>query len=148
MRIEILNCIIIFTTFFLSNNMSAQKDTLPKKWTFDFQFDQKKSFVNNKEYDNQPISIQGIALGWKYKDKFTVGIGGYFSLFQNAKIQTLQWTPLLESKAPNAQMFIKDKSKVYLAQSSTKLFYFTPRFEYMLYKSKWLDIDIPFEIGV
>ncbi len=128
--------------------MFAQQDSLPKKWRFGFQFDQKKSFINNKVYDNQPISTHGIAIGWKYKNRFTFGVGGYFSLFQNAKIQTIPWTPLIESNAPNAEMFIKDKTKVYLAQSNTKLFYFTPRFEYKFYKSKWLDISIPIEIGV
>lgn len=94
-----------------------------KKIAFDFQFDNRNSFIRNKA-----ISIQGINIGLNFASGVRWGIGGYrvirpfqtYSSIDNQKITT------------NREL---------------DLFYVTPNFQYSFIDKKWIDVSVLLEIG-
>ena len=129
-------------------NDSSHKEMVEKKWEFDFQLDQRTSFLNGKQYSGNPVSINGLTIGWTFKNRFRIGFGGYLIKAQANKAFFIKYNPKIESFAPSATILGKGNSKSYLVQSKTQMYYFTPSFEYIFYSSKWLDLSIPIEIGV
>jgi hypothetical protein len=121
---------------------------IEKKWIFDFQIDQRTSFLNAKQYSSNPISIKGFTMGWTYKDRLRIGWGGYFVNAQASKAYFIKYSPVIEQNSPNAKILNgPNNTKSYLVQNSTQMYYITPSFEFVYFKSKWLDMSIPFEIG-
>jgi len=94
-----------------------------KKIAFDFQFDNRNSFIRNKA-----ISIQGINIGLNFSSGVRWGIGGYrvirpfqtYSSIDNQKITT------------NREL---------------DLYYVTPNFQYNFIEKKWIEVSVLLEIG-
>lgn len=145
--------------FFISVGKGAAQDTAPsdsaakneveKRWGFDFRLDQRTSFINDQNYNGSPVTINGITMGWTYKHRFRIGWGGYFVNTQRNKAYFINYTPQIASLAPNATPLpSKTNPKTYLVQNKVQMYYITPSFEFIYFKSKWLDLSVPLEIGV
>ncbi len=140
----------------LKNYDSLVKKNIPepaipqKKWNFDLQLDQRTSYYNSttSEFSSSAVSIIGLSLGWTHKGRFRIGAGGYFSNVGGKKTILYKYNPIIQQQAPNAQIYTLSQGKVYLVNYNMQLYYITPSFEYAYYKSKWLDLSIPLEIGV
>jgi hypothetical protein len=130
------------------NDSSLITKKVEKKWQFDFQLDQRTSFLNAKQYSGNPITINGVTMGGTYKDKFRFGLGGYLVKAQGNKAYFIKYNTAIENLAPNAKILGTGNNKSYLVQNKTQLYYVTPSFEYIFYHSKWLDLSIPLEIGI
>ncbi|MFN8356470.1 MAG: hypothetical protein U0Y10_18590 [Spirosomataceae bacterium] len=104
------------------------KDSTHKK-IFDFTIDRRKSIVNQ---ESVAIDINGLNVGWtRYKGRIRLGIGGYFIFDKNPKATQIRY-----------------QNKNTLVQRKTNIYYLTPNISYKFYRSKWLDLAIPFELGL
>jgi hypothetical protein len=146
---------ILFSSFFVSINAQQVilSDTItstlnPKNWIFDFQLDQRTSFIEAEQYSGAPIRVNGFTLGWTHKRRYRIGVGAYFIRNLGSKAYFLKYSPLLEKATPNAKIIGTGNNKFYLVQNKVQLFYITPSFEYIFYRSKWIDLSIPLELGI
>jgi hypothetical protein len=131
-----------------SQNDSNANKSVEKKWEFDFQLDQRTSFLEAKQYSGSPIRVFGFTFGWTYQHRWRVGLGAYFIRNLDGKAYLLKHSPQIESAAPNARILGTGPNRFYLAQNSLQMYYITPSLEYIFYKSKWLDLSLPFEVGI
>lgn len=94
-----------------------------KKISFDFQFDNRNSFIQNKA-----ISIQGINIGLNFASGVRWGIGGYRVI-----------RPFQTYKSVDAQKITTYKE--------LDLYYITPNFQYTFIDKKWIQSSVNLEIG-
>jgi hypothetical protein len=132
----------------VAQNDSISNKLIEKKWAFDFQLDQRTSFLEAKQYSGSPIRVFGFTFGWTYKHRWRLGLGAYFIRNLGSKAYFLKHSPKIESAAPNAKILGSGANRFYLVQNNLQMFYFTPSLEYIFYKSKWLDLSLPLEIGI
>lgn len=95
----------------------------PKKIAFDFQFDNRNSFIRNKA-----ISIQGINIGLNFASGVRWGIGGYRVI-----------RPFQTYRSIDNQKITTDRE--------LDLYYITPNFQYTFINKKWIDVSVNLEIG-
>ncbi len=145
----------LFSCFFISTHaqQTIVSDTTTsileqKKWIFDFQLDQRTSFLEAKQYSGSPIRVNGFTFGWTKNRRVRIGVGAYFIRNLIGKAFFLNHNPQLEKFAPNANILTIRNEKFYLAQNKIQLFYITPSFEYIFFRSKWIDLSLPLEIGI
>ncbi len=131
--------------FFLCYKCLAQQDSLltvlndhlhldslhlyvPKRVAFDFQFDNRTSFIQN-----MPISIQGFNPGVVINQKFRWGLGLY-------------WV-----KAPYQTFRSSKKSSVSSTEVATNrelnMYFTTPSFRYIFLNAKWVQASVDLAVG-
>lgn len=94
-----------------------------KKISFDFQFDNRNSFIRNKA-----ISIQGINIGLNFASGVRWGIGGYRVI-----------RPFQTYSSVDNQKITTDRE--------LDLYYITPNFQYTFINRKWIQTSVNLEIG-
>lgn len=139
--------------FAQNDSVSGKKtiiDSLPvkkvKKWHFDFILDQRTSFLETKHYVDKSTNIIGVSLGWS-KKRIRLGFGVYFLNAQSGAYY-IKAIPDYITLAPKANIVNVNGTDAFLVKSSIQMYYITPSFEFAFYKSKWIDLSIPLEVGV
>jgi hypothetical protein len=96
----------------------------PKKVTFDFQFDNRNSFIKNAA-----ISIKGINLGFNFISGVRWGIGFYKVI-----------RPFQTFRSVDKQNIVTNRE--------LDLYYVTPNFQYTFIDNKWIQTSVNLEIGI
>lgn len=147
----------LFISSFLGNICIAQTpaDSLPKekpekKWVFDSQLDQRNSIIPTSQKVASSISLPiiGYNLGWVRKERIRLGVGGYYAKSQESKAFALKYGPDYANIFPKSSLFYRNKEVEFLVQKAVQMYYVTANFEWIFFKSKWIDLSIPIEAGV
>lgn len=111
-----------------------------KNLRFQFQLDFRNSFIGK---NTAPVDVYGVNIGLKHKEKFRYGIGFYF-IDQTTKRQ-------LGFSDDGKQIKLKDGEYIstpsYLGNRNLFLYYGTVNFTYTLINNKYINLDIPIEVG-
>ena len=102
-----------------------------KKRAFDLQLDKRNTFLKNKDQVLQ-VDVNGLNAGFTFNSRYRIGLGAYLISDAIAKPYVTR----------NVQY------KKVLVQKAIQLYYVTPNFSYIFYRSQWLDLAIPLEIGI
>jgi hypothetical protein len=141
--------LLLIATNFVINIAFPQADSLKtnkkRKLNFEIQLDQRNSFLGDASF---PVNINGLNVGWNHHQKYRIGFGIYLILATRPDAYLVDANAKLREAVPNATVLTKNGSRVFLVESENKIYYFTPSFQYKIYNSKWLEIDIPLEVGV
>lgn len=114
-------------SFRLSSQQNLHGDSAriykQKKLTFDFQFDNRNSFIRNNA-----VNIQGLNMGFNFASGIRWGIGAYkiikpFQLYRNVDQQQVTTNRELD------------------------LTYVTPNFQYTFFDRKWIQASVILEVG-
>lgn len=129
----------------------ATCDTIPtlsaKRWVFDSQIDQRNSFIPAGK-SNSSLPIFGYTLGWTRWGRLRLGGGAYYASSNAGHGYLVKVTPDLQTLTPSSVVVNVHSNNYYLVQKKTQMIYITPSVEWIFFKSKWLDLSIPLEIGV
>jgi len=131
----------------------SQSDSLPKEktkntWKYDSQIDQRNSFITGPNNSNANLPIIGYTVGWIRNNRFRIGVGGYYAKSQGSKAYFIKYSPIVQNHSPNAVILYGKNGMSYLIQKNIQMFYITPSFEWIFFRSKWLELSIPVEVGV
>jgi hypothetical protein len=111
----------------LSSQEKLQDDSIKiykeKHVAFDFQFDNRNSFIKNNA-----VNIQGINIGLDYASGVRWGIGAY---------RIIQ---------PSRRYLMVDKQKV-ATNRELDLYFVTPNFQYTFFRRKWIETSVVLEVG-
>jgi len=150
-----INVFIWSILLFLRSGMAQPAEVKPDSslWTFDFQYDQRRAVFMNKNILSSKISspIHGLVGEFTYKKHWRIGLGFYLSTLNNSN-SFLITEPFFVNKirevVPRAAEIKSNNNNAYLVNSSNTILYFTPCVEYIFFRSKWLDLGLPVEIGL
>ncbi|MES2733498.1 MAG: hypothetical protein V4714_17270 [Bacteroidota bacterium] len=96
------------------------------KLGFSLILDNRDSFVKNS-----PVKIHGINVGVKYRKRYRIGLGAY-TLRRNYQEHTY--------------VSVQDHRDTLFPLLN--LYFITPNFAYTVYNTRWVELSVPFEVGV
>lgn len=111
-----------------------------KKTRFQFQLDFRDSFIGK---NISPVKVFGINIGLKLKEKYRFGIGFYF-IDQLSNIEQ-GFDSLGKQIRLKKGEFVANPT--YFANRNLFLYYGTVNFTYTLISNKFINLDVPIEIG-
>ncbi|MBC7426957.1 MAG: hypothetical protein H7321_10530 [Bacteroidia bacterium] len=120
---------------------------------FFLQIDRRRTAFNDQKVPqfNIPILMNGLATGI-IRDRFKMGVGFYFVRVNALKaefITDVNYINNVKADYPDAHLITNPNNEpAYLVLPRLRLFYFTPSFEYTFYKSKYINLNIPIEVGM
>ncbi len=138
-------------TFFSFPNRLYASDSIPMK--FSIGLDQRKAMISNNSLLGNSIlsAINGVTVAVNYKSRLKFGLGVYISTTESENafmITNPSYVATIHQNTPLATMINSENGKGYLVNSSLRMRYVTAMVEYEFFQSKWLDLSIPFEVGV
>ena len=130
-------------------NDSLTKVKSEKKWIFDSQIDQRNSIIPTSAKIPSTISLPiiGYNMGWVHNERIRLGVGVYYAKSQESRAYPEKYTSAY-AVIPKSSLFYRDKEVQFLIQKSVQMYYLTANFEWIFFKSKWLDLSIPIEAGL
>ncbi|MDX2189920.1 MAG: hypothetical protein SFY32_08660 [Bacteroidota bacterium] len=149
MRITILS--FVFYLFSITNIFSYiiptdiigkdARNLNSKKTRVQFQLDFRNSFLGK---NNSPISIYGLNIGVKLKNRYRIGIGGYFT-----NQRTPKEVPLLSTGrvTPQSNGNLTETPRIF-AFRELRIEYVTLNFAYSIIQNRYFELQIPLELGV
>lgn len=138
-------------TFFSFQHRLYASDSIPMK--FSIGLDQRKAMISNNSLLGNSIlsAINGVTVAVNYKSRLKFGLGVYISTTESENafmITNPSYVATIHQNTPLATMTNSENGKGYLVNSSLRMRYVTAMVEYEFFQSKWLDLSIPFEVGV
>ena len=124
-------------TFFSFQHRLYASDSIPMK--FSIGLDQRKAMISNNSLLGNSIlsAINGVTVAVNYKSRLKFGLGVYISTTESENafmITNPTYVATIHQNTPLATMTNSENV--------------TAMVEYEFFQSKWLDLSIPFEVGV
>jgi hypothetical protein len=147
---KIVVLLIVVYQIFMNRSLYAS-DSIPIK--FSIGLDQRKAMISNNSLLGNSIlsSINGVTVAVNYKTRLKFGLGVYLSTTESDNAFMITNPSYVATIHKNSPMAVKTNSgngEGYLVNSSLSMRYLTAMVEYEFFQSKWLDLSIPFEVGV